>query len=68
VLADQDGAFGNPTSDSARTRITLECRRALVVAYAPASHTVPAIESLLRETASTLTRHCGGAVAHLEVL
>ena len=35
VLVDANGPFGNPTSDSARTMITLATRRALVVAYAP---------------------------------
>src|SRR6185436_358178 len=35
VLVDAAGPFGNPTSDSARTAITLETRRALVVVYAP---------------------------------
>src|SRR4029079_12730540 len=36
VLVDARGAFGNPTSDSARTMITTTCRRALVIPYAPA--------------------------------
>lgn len=35
VLADDRGAFGNPTSDSARTMVTVDTRRALVVIYAP---------------------------------
>lgn len=37
VLADARGAFGNPTSDSARTMVTVATRQALVVVYAPAS-------------------------------
>ena len=37
VLVDAEGPFGNPTSDSARTSITLETREALVVCYAPAA-------------------------------
>ena len=39
VLSDARGAFGNPTSDSARTMITLDTRRTLVIAYAPATAT-----------------------------
>src|SRR5713226_458883 len=35
VLVDARGPFGNPTSDSARTMITLATRRALVVVYGP---------------------------------
>jgi len=36
TLADGQGPFGNPTSDSARTMVTTETRRALVVIFAPA--------------------------------
>ena len=37
TLADDVGAFGNPTSDSARTMVTTSTTRALVVVFAPAS-------------------------------
>jgi DNA/RNA-binding domain of Phe-tRNA-synthetase-like protein len=37
TLADDAGPFGNPTSDSARTMVTTETTRALVVIFAPAS-------------------------------
>jgi DNA/RNA-binding domain of Phe-tRNA-synthetase-like protein len=36
VLADARGAFGNPTSDSARTQVTAATARALVVVFVPA--------------------------------
>ena len=36
TLADDDGPFGNPTSDSARTMVTPATARALVVIFAPA--------------------------------
>jgi DNA/RNA-binding domain of Phe-tRNA-synthetase-like protein len=62
VLVDQEGPFGNPTSDSARTMITTTCRRALVVVYAPATHAVAVLEKVMADTAATLTRHCGGEV------
>jgi DNA/RNA-binding domain of Phe-tRNA-synthetase-like protein len=64
VLVDAQGPFGNPTSDSARTMITTACRRALVVVYAPARYAAPRLDSVLDDTAGTLTRWCGGAVAH----
>jgi DNA/RNA-binding domain of Phe-tRNA-synthetase-like protein len=65
VLADARGPFGNPTSDSARTMITLETRRTLVVAYAPARRTPDAMLAVLERTEATLLRFCGGArVAH----
>lgn len=36
VLADEQGPFGNPTSDSARTMVTGATRRAVIVVFAPA--------------------------------
>ena len=36
TLADDDGPFGNPTSDSARTMVTPATTRALVVIFVPA--------------------------------
>lgn len=60
VLVDQEGPFGNPTSDSARAMITLDTRRALVVAYAPAGCATPRLQRVIEETESLLVRHCGG--------
>jgi DNA/RNA-binding domain of Phe-tRNA-synthetase-like protein len=37
ALADDQGPFGNPTSDSARTMVTTATTRALVVIFAPVS-------------------------------
>ncbi len=68
VLVDTRGPFGNPTSDSLRTSIGLEARRALVVAYAPAGHPVPRLQAVLERTAETLTRFCGGALAESRLL
>jgi len=62
VLVDASGPFGNPTSDSARTMITLETRNALVVLYAPAGHSLVRLGQVLDGTAETLTRYCGGRV------
>lgn len=60
VLVDARGPFGNPTSDSARTSITLETTRALVVLYAPASLSDRRMGEVLDATESLLTRFCGG--------
>ncbi len=67
VLVDAHGPFGNPTSDSARTMITLETRRALVVAYAPAGYLPARLGDVLDGTAAALTRHCGGSETAREV-
>lgn len=60
VLADARGAFGNPTSDSARTMVTLQTRAALVTVYAPASFGEARLVDILKETEATLVRWCGG--------
>lgn len=60
VLVDAEGPFGNPTSDSLRTSITLATTRCLVVAYAPAACTPARLEGVLDRTGATLTRACGG--------
>jgi DNA/RNA-binding domain of Phe-tRNA-synthetase-like protein len=68
TLADADGAFGNPTSDSARTMITPQTASALVTCYAPASHGVPRLRQVLEGTEQALRRACGGAVREVQVL
>ncbi len=62
VLADAQGAFGNPTSDSLRTCITLATRRCLVVAYAPAGCSASRLEGVLDRTAAALIEACGGTL------
>ncbi len=68
VLVDAAGPFGNPTSDSARTMITLETRNALVVVYAPAGYSLVRLGQVQDGTAETLMRYCGGGIACRAVL
>ena len=67
VLSDARGAFGNPTSDSARTMITLATRSTLVIAYAPATVAASRVQGVLERTAATLMRYSGGTLAQLRV-
>ena len=67
VLSDVKGAFGNPTSDSARTMITLGTRSALVIAYAPVT-AASRLQGVLERTAATLMRYSGGTLSELRVL
>jgi DNA/RNA-binding domain of Phe-tRNA-synthetase-like protein len=60
VLVDSEGPFGNPSSDSLRTSITLATTRCLVVAYAPAGCPTARLDGVLERTAATLTEACGG--------
>jgi len=68
VLVDAEGAFGNPTSDSARTMITREARNALVVAYAPAGYNLGRLNAVVDATVETLARFCGGTRAEGRIL
>lgn len=68
VLVDSEGPFGNPTSDSSRTAITLTVRNTLVVAYAPAGYSAARLDAVLDATVSTLTGFCGGTLRERRVL
>lgn len=54
-VADEAGPFGNPTSDSDRTKITLETRRALVVPYLPKDTPPARVDEIVSGTAVTLS-------------
>ena len=68
VLADARGPFGNPSSDSARTMITLATGRALVIVYAPARYAAARLERVLADTEATLARHGGGTSSDRRLL
>jgi DNA/RNA-binding domain of Phe-tRNA-synthetase-like protein len=68
TLADEEGAFGNPTSDSARTMITLQTTSTLVTCYAPASTSAARLRKVLDGTQEALRKACGGTVRDLQVL
>jgi DNA/RNA-binding domain of Phe-tRNA-synthetase-like protein len=61
TVADAAGAFGNPTSDSARAMVTTATRDALVVIYAPLSTGPAALSQVLDLTAGRIAATCGGA-------
>jgi len=58
TLADEDGPFGNPTSDSARTMVTTATTRALVVIFAPAPVGADEVDRVLRRTLDRVDRYC----------
>jgi DNA/RNA-binding domain of Phe-tRNA-synthetase-like protein len=58
TLADDEGAFGNPTSDSARTMVTVATTRALVVIFAPAPLPQATIDRALGLTARRIAEFC----------
>jgi DNA/RNA-binding domain of Phe-tRNA-synthetase-like protein len=58
VLADDQGPFGNPTSDSARTMVTPATVRALVVIFAPASMAPAVGARALELTTGRVGQYC----------
>lgn len=60
ALYDAAGPFGNPTSDSARTMITPDAVRALVVVYAPRPVPAAALEAVLDLSAARVCETAGG--------
>ena len=60
TVADATGAFGNPTSDSARTMVTTSTTDALVVVYAPAEITSAQVRRVLEVTAARMAEIAGG--------
>jgi DNA/RNA-binding domain of Phe-tRNA-synthetase-like protein len=62
TLADAIGPFGNPTSDSARTMVTLATTRALVVVFAPPA-LAGAASAALEITRARIEQYCGGRAA-----
>jgi len=60
TVADRIGAFGNPTSDSARTMVTTATTGALIVVYAPAEIPAAQLARVLAVTASRVADIAGG--------
>lgn len=59
TLADDAGAFGNPTSDSARTMVTPATTRALAVIFAPRDLSRSVVEAATQLTSDRAARFTG---------
>ncbi len=68
VLADREGPFGSPISDSTRTMITPGTRSLLATIFAPASAPDHAIERALARLAERLERWAGAEGIQREIL
>jgi DNA/RNA-binding domain of Phe-tRNA-synthetase-like protein len=60
TVADDDGPFGNPTSDSARTMVTPATTELLVIVYAPTEIARPQLERVANMTAERMQQILGG--------
>jgi DNA/RNA-binding domain of Phe-tRNA-synthetase-like protein len=61
TLADRLGPFGNPTSDSGRTMVTTDTKRALLVVFAPREFDEHRLAQVL-DTTSARMREFSGAI------
>ena len=61
-LHDELGPFGSPTSDSARTAVTLATRSCLMVLFAPADYDLATLERQSEVAAERIVAHCGGRI------
>ena len=68
MLADDNGAFGAPTSDSARTQITENSNALLVIVYRPLARPSEDLSSMLGRVADLLARYCGATVRLVQTL
>jgi DNA/RNA-binding domain of Phe-tRNA-synthetase-like protein len=57
VLADRDGAFGNPTSDSSRTSVDPETTALWMVIFAPSSYSSELMDENVRFARNAMERH-----------
>jgi DNA/RNA-binding domain of Phe-tRNA-synthetase-like protein len=68
LLADDDGPFGAPTSDSLRTAVTAKSRNLLVVLFCPLERAGSDLTVALERIADRLTRYCSAGVAAVRVV
>ena len=68
ALTDQQGPFGNPTSDSARTMVTTATTRALLVVFAPRDVDEGKLMLVLDTTASRMREFTGCREAQRQML
>jgi DNA/RNA-binding domain of Phe-tRNA-synthetase-like protein len=59
TLADTQGPFGNPTSDSARTMVTTSTTRGLLVVFAPREFDARRLAIVLDSTSGRMTEFTG---------
>ena len=68
TVADGQGPFGNPTSDSLRTMVTPDTTELLVVIYAPREIAAARVQHVLEATAERMRTILGGSLSRTLVL
>lgn len=68
VLADAQGAFGSPISDSTRTMVTEAAHNILTVVFAPAGASTVELQSMAHRHAARLERFCSARTTRITLL
>lgn len=68
LIADEEGPFGAPTSDSAHTAVGEESRNLLAVLFSPAQRAGQHLSVALERLANRLTRWCDAEVVAVRVV
>lgn len=68
LLADDDGPFGAPTSDSMRTSVTSASRGLLVVLFCPIERAGGDLTAALERIADRLKRFCSASISAVRVI
>jgi DNA/RNA-binding domain of Phe-tRNA-synthetase-like protein len=67
LLADGEGPFGAPTSDSERTAVTADTTRLLVVVFCPLDRAEQPLSGMLEQLTVRLARHASARVVAIRV-
>ncbi len=68
LLADEDGAFGAPTSDSLHTAVTETTQRLLVVLFCPPERAASDLSGAMEHLADRLGRYCGATLSAVRIV
>lgn len=68
TLADDQGPFGSPITDSQRAAVSESTRRTTVILYTPIGYSSAGLAARGESLAERVVRHCGGNVVQNEIL
>ena len=67
VLADSQGPFGSPISDSTRSMITESAKQIMIVIYTPARASDASLNTAMTQLKDRLTQHAGASATRSDV-
>ena len=68
LLADDEGPFGSPMTDSQRTAVSLATATTLFIIFAPATYPAEQLHVQLETSAARIQQFCGGEVTYQAIV